>query len=119
MIFKEAEHIFDKWVQHDKSFLEKPHPLQFFFGSKSYDDLEVRKIWHDGVKVGISLGLDHASLEGRKVGFTPEDIYIESNMKYIVSTVPLNFNSPVNKLAIVNTDEAQKMLDVAKKAMSK
>lgn len=52
-------------------------------------------------------------------GFTPEDIYIESNMKYIVSTVPLHFNSPVSKLAIVNTDEAQKMLDVAKKAMSK
>lgn len=40
-------------------------------------------------------------------------------MKYIVSTVALHFNSPVSKLAIVNTDEAQKMLDVAKKAMSK
>ena len=67
MISKEAEHIFNNWVQHDKSFLEKPHPLQFFFGSKSYDDLEVRKIWHDGVKVGIEMGLHHASLEGRKV----------------------------------------------------
>jgi hypothetical protein len=50
-------------------------------------------------------------------GFTPENIYIESNMKYIVSTVPLNFKTPVNKLAIISSDEAQKILDVSKKAM--
>lgn len=52
-------------------------------------------------------------------GFTPEDIYIETNMKYITSSVPLNFNKPVNRLAIITTDEAQKMLDVSKAAMSK
>jgi hypothetical protein len=52
-------------------------------------------------------------------GFTPEDIYIESNMKYITSTVPLHFNTPVAKLAIISTKEAQDMLDVSKKAMGK
>ena len=52
-------------------------------------------------------------------GFTPEDIYIETNMKYITSTVPLHFNSPVTKLAIISSDEAQKMLEVSKKAMGK
>lgn len=50
-------------------------------------------------------------------GFTPENIYIESNMKYIVSTVPLHFNSPVTKLAVVSSEEAQKMLDISKNAM--
>jgi hypothetical protein len=52
-------------------------------------------------------------------GFTPEEIYIETNMKYITSTVPLHFNSPVTKLAVISTDDAQKMLDVSKKAMGK
>ena len=52
-------------------------------------------------------------------GFTPEDIYIESNMKYITSTVPLTFTKPVNRLAIVTSDEAKKLLDNSKKAMNK
>jgi hypothetical protein len=52
-------------------------------------------------------------------GFTPEDIYIETNMKYITSTVPLTFSKPVNRLAVVNTDEAKKMLEIAKAAMNR
>jgi len=52
-------------------------------------------------------------------GFTPEDIYIETNMKYIVSTVPLNFAKPVVRLAIVNTDEAIKILEKSKAVMTK
>jgi hypothetical protein len=45
-------------------------------------------------------------------GFTPEDIYIEHNMHYIVATVPLHFTQPVNKLAIVDvaTQEQLKAL---------
>lgn len=45
-------------------------------------------------------------------GFTPEDIYIEHNMHYIVATVPLHFVQPVNKLAIVDvaTQEQLKAL---------
>ena len=50
-------------------------------------------------------------------GFTPEDIYIETNMKYITSTVPLNFTKPVNRLAIVTTDEIRKLLEISKNAM--
>lgn len=42
-------------------------------------------------------------------GFTPEEIYIEHNMKYVVSTVPLKFRSPVNKLTIINL-ETEKQL---------
>jgi hypothetical protein len=52
-------------------------------------------------------------------GFTPEDIYIETNMKYITSTVPLNFTHPVNRLAIITTPEAKEMLENSKKAMNK
>ena len=47
-------------------------------------------------------------------GFTPEDIYIEHNMKYIVSTVPLSFTKPVNRLTIINVStslELKKMME--------
>lgn len=50
-------------------------------------------------------------------GFTPEQIYIETNMKYITSTVPLSFTHPTNRLAIITTDEAKQMLETSKKAM--
>lgn len=50
-------------------------------------------------------------------GFTPEDIYIETNMHYISSTIPLHFNQPVNLLAVVNTDEIKNILSATKKAM--
>jgi len=52
-------------------------------------------------------------------GFTPEDIYIETNMKYITATVPLHFTNPVNRLAIISDNEMQKILDISRKAMSK
>jgi len=50
-------------------------------------------------------------------GFTPEDIYIETNMKYITATVPLHFTKPVNRLAIIDTDQARQILELSKKAM--
>lgn len=50
-------------------------------------------------------------------GFTPEDVYIEHNMHYIVSTIPLQFARPVIRLAVVNSDEARKMLEASKEAM--
>lgn len=52
-------------------------------------------------------------------GFTPEDVYIEHNMHYIVSTIPLTFAQPVVRLAVVNTDEAQKLLAASKAVMAK
>lgn len=52
-------------------------------------------------------------------GFTPEGVYIEHNMKYIVSTIPLTFAKPVVRLAIVDTEEAKTMLEASKKVMGK
>jgi len=49
-------------------------------------------------------------------GFTPEMIYLEHNLKYITSTVPLTFSKPVNRLAII-TPEGQVLLEQSKKAM--
>jgi hypothetical protein len=50
-------------------------------------------------------------------GFIPEDVYIETNMKFIVSTIPLAFKEPVNRLAIVSSDEVKKILETTKNAM--
>lgn len=50
-------------------------------------------------------------------GFTPEEIYIEHNMKYIVSTVPLSFRNPVNRLTIINAkdiSDLKKIMDKIK-----
>jgi hypothetical protein len=52
-------------------------------------------------------------------GFTPEEIYIETNMHYVTSSVPLHFQQPVNRLAIISDESAQKILDISKKAMAK
>jgi hypothetical protein len=51
-------------------------------------------------------------------GFTPEDVYIEHNMHYLVSTIPLTFAHPVVRLAVVNTPEAQQILEKTKAAMA-
>lgn len=45
-------------------------------------------------------------------GFTPEEIYIEHNLKYIVSTVPLSFKDPVNKLTIINVETEKQLKDM-------
>jgi hypothetical protein len=52
-------------------------------------------------------------------GFTPEDVYIETNMHYITSTIPLTFAQPVTRLAVVNTDEARKLLETSQAAMKR
>ena len=52
-------------------------------------------------------------------GFTPEDVCIETNMKFICATVPLNFPKSVLRLAIIDTDEAKLILEKSKKAMGK
>jgi len=38
-------------------------------------------------------------------------------MHYITASVPLNFTHPVNRLAIINTEEAKTILAATKKAM--
>jgi hypothetical protein len=51
-------------------------------------------------------------------GFTPEDVYIEHNMHYLVATIPLQFARPVIRLAIINTEEARHLVAASKKAMA-
>jgi hypothetical protein len=48
-------------------------------------------------------------------GFTPEEIYIEHNLKYIVSTVPLSFQKPVNRLTIINLETEKQLKDMMNK----
>lgn len=48
-------------------------------------------------------------------GFTPEEIYIEHNMKYVVSTVPLHFQKPVNKLTIINIETEKQLKTIMDK----
>jgi hypothetical protein len=45
-------------------------------------------------------------------GFTPEEIYLEHNMHYIVATVPLHFQQPVNKLTIINVETEKQLKDM-------
>lgn len=52
-------------------------------------------------------------------GFTPEEIYIEHNMKYIVSTVPLSFTKPVNRLTIINVETQKQLKTMMDKINSK
>lgn len=52
-------------------------------------------------------------------GFTPENIYIESNMKYVVSNVPLKFRNAVQRLAVIDNEEARAMIEKSRKVLSK
>ncbi len=44
-------------------------------------------------------------------GFTPEDVYIEHNLKYVVSTIPLNFPD-ATRLVILNVQTEQQLKSV-------
>lgn len=48
-------------------------------------------------------------------GFTPEEIYIEHNMHYMVSTVPLSFAKPVNRLTIINVETKKQLEEMMNK----
>lgn len=50
-------------------------------------------------------------------GFTPEEICIQTNMKYICATVPLQFSKPVIRMAIIDTEQARILLETSKQAM--
>jgi hypothetical protein len=48
-------------------------------------------------------------------GFTPEDIYIEHNMKYICSTVPLSFRHPVIRLTVIDIATEKQLKEMMNK----
>lgn len=51
-------------------------------------------------------------------GFTPEGVYVEHNMRYITSTVPLTFTENVPLLTVLTTDEAAKALANTKRVLT-
>lgn len=48
-------------------------------------------------------------------GFTPEDIYIEHNMLYVVATVPLSFQKAVQRLTIIDIATEAKLKELMDK----
>ena len=73
--------------------------IQGDYGGNVYGDFVVESPAEDG---------SYGSNGDGVFGFTPEDIYIEHNLKYVVSSVPLNFTKPVNRLNIISVkDKAQ------------
>lgn len=52
---------------------------------------------------------------GGVFGFTPEDIYIEHNMHYMCSTVPLTFREPVIKLTVINIETEKQLKEMMAK----
>jgi len=61
------ETIFEEQMKGDTSFQEKESGLSLFFGGTSYNKHEMRETWDSGIKHGIEIGLNVASLEGQKI----------------------------------------------------
>jgi hypothetical protein len=73
--------------------------------------------WIDGVLPSPAEDGSYGTNGDAVFGFTPEQVYIETNMHYITSTVPLKFANPVTRLAIIDTKEAEDALNASKSAM--
>jgi len=71
-----VEQIFFEEMNGDTSFLEKPTGFEVLFGKhNSRHQAELRKTWNLGIKHGIEIGLNRASLEGEIIELnrnTPE-----------------------------------------------
>lgn len=50
-------------------------------------------------------------------GFTPDGVYLETNLKYVVSTIPLGFPDVI-QLGIIRTDGDKMLIEAGKKAMN-
>ncbi len=61
------ETIFAEQMKGDTSFQEKESGLSLLFGGTSYNKHEMRETWDNGIKYGIEIGLNVASLEGQKI----------------------------------------------------
>ena len=61
------EHIFREQCKGDTSFQEKETGLSLIFGTHKYYKQEMRETWNRGIKHGIEIGLQKASLEGQKI----------------------------------------------------
>jgi len=90
------------------------NPMQIISGHDSTNNLPASEI---AVIPSPSEDGSYGSNGESVFGFTPEDICIQTNMKFITATVPLHFKTPVNKLAIIDTEQAKTLLEASKKAM--
>lgn len=63
------ENIMFEFKQNDKSFQEKESAFELLFRpfGRRYSNQELRDIWHSGIRCGIEVGLNEASLEGQKL----------------------------------------------------
>ena len=61
------EHIMNEQELNDKSFLEKDTRLGSIFGTNKYTKYEMRDTWLRGIRHGVEIGLNKASLEGQKI----------------------------------------------------
>ena len=61
------EHIYWEEMKDDKSFQEKEHPLSLLFGGTKYTKEDMKQTWQQGIKHGIEIGLNRASLEGQRI----------------------------------------------------
>ena len=68
------ECIFEEEMRGDTSFQERDTPFKLLFGETKYSKIEMKETWNSGIKHGIEIGLNRASLEGQK-------IEINSNIK--------------------------------------
>jgi hypothetical protein len=79
------EHIFREEMKGDKSFQEKESGLSLLFGTHKYSKVEIRETWDKGIKHGIEIGLQKASLEGQRIELnhnTPEGKHKEFLEKF-------------------------------------
>ena len=62
-----VERIFREEMQGDTSFQQKGSFLDVFFGRETFSQLQMRETWNNGIKHGIEIGLNRASIQGQKI----------------------------------------------------
>lgn len=64
-----VENIFHEFARNDKSFQEKETAFEILVRpfAQKFTKQQMRDNWHMGIRLGIELGLHHASLEGQKL----------------------------------------------------
>lgn len=65
-----VETIFSEVMRGDNSFKERDGLLTLLFGGRHYTKKDMRDTWDMGIKLGIEIGLNNASLEGQAIELT-------------------------------------------------
>ncbi len=63
-----VENIFEEEMRGDTSFSDNsPSSIKEFLFGVNYSNHDMKKTWHMGIKHGIEIGLNRASLEGQRI----------------------------------------------------